>query len=165
MDVPMSHAPRRSALSLLTFIVLASSAGCAPASTDGAIQRFSCDFAEADSGASGSGAVEVRDGEVQSLTVQTHFPGLPGKWGYSCLLDASRGDQESTWTAKGAETRVDFERIGAYRDRVRIVPLPGGYRIDLRDTRPTGKCGAGAELPREMTILETGAQCRTVWDE
>lgn len=168
MDVPMSHAPKRSALSLFTFIVLASSAGCTSASTHGAIQNFSCDFPEGDTGAAGGGAVEVRDGEVQSVAVETHFPGLPGNMGYSCYLSATRGDKESSWTVQGAETTVDFggEGIWPDGDRARIVRLPGGYKIDLGNTRSSSeKCGAGAELPKEITILGTGAQCRIVWGE
>src|SRR5688572_32936932 len=100
----MSHALKRSALSLFTFIVLASSAGCTSASTDGVTQNFSCDIPGGDTGGSGSGAIEVRDGEVQSVDVQTHFPGLPGNLGYSCTFRAKRGDPESSWTVEGAET-------------------------------------------------------------
>jgi hypothetical protein len=162
MDVPMSHAPKRSALSLLTFIVLASSAGCDSALTDGPVQNFSCDIPGEGTGGSGDGAVEVRDGEVQSVDVQTYFPGLPGNWGYSCTFRANRGDHESTWTVEGGETTVDLIWPGG--DRARIEPLPGGYRIDLRDAH-LSTCGAGAQLPEEITILETGAQCRVVWDE
>ena len=162
MDVTMSHAPKRSALSLFTFIVLASSTGCASASTEGATQNLSCEIPKGDSGGSGDAAVEVRDGEVQSVDVQTYFPGLPGKPGYSCTLQATRSDGESTWTVDGAETTVEF--IWPEHDSIKIVPLPGGYKIDLSKTR-SSFCGAGAALPEEMTILGTGAQCRAVWNE
>ena len=162
MDLTMSHAPKRSALSLFTFIVLASSAGCASASTEGATQNFSCEIPKGDAGGSGEGAVEVRDGEVQSVDVQTYFPGLPGNLGYSCTLQARRGDGESSWTVDGAETTVEF--IWPDHDSIKIVPLPGGYKIDLSKTR-SSFCGAGAALPEEMTILGTGAQCRAVWNE
>jgi hypothetical protein len=162
MDFTMSHAPKRSALSLFTSIVLASSAGCTSASTHGAIQNFSCDIPGGDTGGSGVGAVEVRDGEVQSVTVETYFPGLPGNLGYSCSFSAKRGDKESSWAIEGAETTVNLIWPGG--DRARIVEVPGGYRIDLRNAK-LSTCGAGAELPEEMTIMETGAQCRAVWDE
>jgi hypothetical protein len=162
MDVTMSHALKRSALSLLTFIVLASSAGCDSALTDGPAQSFSCDIPGEGTGGAGEGAVEVRDGEVQSVSVHTWFPGLPGNLGYSCYFDAKRGDRESTWTVEGAETTVDLIWPGG--NRATIVPLRDGYRIDLRNAKRS-LCGAGAELPEEITILETGAQCRVVWDE
>ena len=165
----MSHAPKRSALGWFTFIVLASAAGCAPASTEGATQNYSCDFPQGDNRASGSGAVEVQNGEVQKVTVETYFPGLPGNLGYSCHLIATRGDGESTWGAEGAVTTVDFtgERVNwPDGDRARIVRLPGGYKIDLSNTVSSSvKCGAGAALPKEITIVETGATCRTVWRE
>jgi hypothetical protein len=158
----MSHAPKRSALSLFTLIVLASSAGCTSALTDGPIQTFSCDIPKGDTGGSGQGAVEVRDGEVQSVNVETYFPGLPGNLGYSCYFRAKRGDSESSWAVEGAETTVDLIWPGG--NRARIVRLPGGYKIDLRDAG-SSLCGAGAELPEEMTIVGTGAQCQAVWDE
>jgi hypothetical protein len=161
MDV-MSHAPKRSALSLFTFVVLAWSAGCHPALTDGPIQKFSCEIPGEGTGGSGEGAVEVRDDEVQSVDVQTSFPGLPGRWGYSCTFRANRSDHESTWTVEGGETTVDLIWPGG--DRARIVPLPGGYRIDLRNAK-LSTCGAGAELPEEITILEAGGQCRVVWND
>jgi hypothetical protein len=162
MDFTMSHAPKRSALGLFTLVVLASSAGCTSASTAGAIQNFSCDIPKGNTGGAGSGALEVRDGEVQSVAVETHFPGLPGNLGYSCYFDAKKGDKESTWTVEGAETTVDLIWPGG--DRARIVPVPGGYKIDLRNAK-LSTCGAGAELPEEITIPETGAQCRAVWNE
>jgi hypothetical protein len=125
-------------------------------------RNLSCDIPRGDTGGAGSGAVKVRDGEVQSVDVQTHFPGLPGNLGYSCTFGAKRGDKESTWTDEGAETTVDLIWPGG--DRARIVPVPGGYKIDLRNAK-LSTCGAGAELPEEITIPKTGAQCRAVWDE
>jgi hypothetical protein len=162
MDVTMSHAPKRSALSLLAFIVLASSAGCDSTLTDGPLQTLSCDIPKGYTGGAGSDTLEVRDGEVQSVAVETYFPGLPGNLGYSCYFDAKRGDMESSWTVEGAETTVGLLWPGG--DRARIAPVPGGYKIDLRNAH-LSTCGAGAQLPEEMTILETGAQCEVVWDE
>jgi len=160
---------KRSALGLSMLIGFALPAGCAPESTEGASQSYSCEIPEGDTGGSGDVAVEVRDGEVRSLSVQTYFPGLPGNPGYSCTLRAARGDGESSWTVEGAVTTVELTaEKGAWPDPdlVRIVPLPGGYRIDLSNTRSSSMtCGAGAELPEAITIVGTGGQCRTDWGE
>lgn len=133
------------------------------------LQSYSC---EGDAGALGhrgvDATVETRNGEVQSLTVQTHFPGLPGKWGYSCFLGATRGGYESSWRMDGLETTVDFlDETMTWEDGdyARLVPVAGGYRIDLRNTKPSMKCGAGAGLPREIVIVGTGKQCQASWDE
>jgi hypothetical protein len=131
------------------------------------LQSYSC---EGDAGALERGVearVETRNGEVQSLAVQTHFPGLPGKWGYSCSLAATRGDDESSWKMEGRETTVDFlNETTAWEDGdyARLVPVAGGYRIDLRNTKPSMKCGAGAGLPREIVIIGTGNQCQASWN-
>jgi hypothetical protein len=100
MDVTLSHAPKRSALSLFTVIVLASSAGCDSALTDGPLQSFLCEIPGEGTGGGGEGAIAVRDGEVQSVGVHTWFPGLPGNPGYSCYFDAKRGDNESAGQSK-----------------------------------------------------------------
>jgi hypothetical protein len=161
---------RRLALAVALLAVLAVAFAAACDSLDpgkSELQSYSC---EGDPGALGRGLetrVETRNGEVQSLAVETHFPGLPGKWGYSCSLGATRGDYESSWKTDGLETTVDFldETITwEDGDYARLVPVAGGYRIDLRNTKPSMKCGAGAGLPREIVVIGTGNQCQASWD-
>jgi len=131
------------------------------------LENYSCDFPEGDPGAPGGGAVEIWNGEVQSVKVETYFPGLPGNLGYRCLLHATKGDHESSWKTDGLETTVDFIGGTVCRDGdyARLAPISGGYRIDLKNTKSSSeKCGAGAALPREIVIIGTGRQCRTSWN-
>ncbi|MFL5384544.1 MAG: hypothetical protein ACJ8GN_18640 [Longimicrobiaceae bacterium] len=68
----------------------------------------------------------------------------------------------------GLETTVDFMGEPAWPDGdyARLVPVAGGYRIDLSNTKSSTEwCGVGAALPREIVIIGTGNQCQASWNQ
>ena len=113
--------------------------------------------------ASGDARVTLAGGAVKRLEVNVFWCGLQGRPGYSCSIDAARGDKETQWSEEGGATIIaNAAPFNATQpDRVKVTV--GKYvSIDLSQAQSVGRCGAGAELPRAIVIPEKKGACR-VW--
>lgn len=122
---------------------------------------YSCTYEVASRGTSGSAAIEVRGNEIQKVSLENFFQGLPGKLGYRCTLEASRDDKETKWTSVSTGVEIEFSDTPTYGagDSMLVTPNAEGFLIDLSNTRSSGRCGAGAELPEKITILKSTSKC------
>jgi len=122
-----------------------------------------CTFAVKARCASGDARVTLERGAVKRLEVNVFWCGLQGRPGYSCSIDAARGDKETLWSEEGGATIIaNAAPFNATQpDRVKVTV--GKYvSIDLSQAQSVGRCGAGAELPRAIVIPEKKGACR-VW--
>ncbi len=55
---------------------------------------------------SGDATVTLADGAVKRLEVNVIWCGLRGSPGYTCIIDSSRGDQDSKWSDEGGATVI-----------------------------------------------------------
>ncbi|MDE1974428.1 MAG: hypothetical protein KGI48_14710, partial [Hyphomicrobiales bacterium] len=55
----------------------------------------------------GDASVTLTDGKVTRVVVDVFWCGLPGRPGYSCLIDSSRGDSDAKWSEDGGATVID----------------------------------------------------------
>ena len=91
--------------------------------------------------------------------------GEKGQPGYTCTIDATRGDKDSQWSDEGGATLIANKSPfnASAPDRVKVTV--GKYvSIDFTQTQSLGRCGAGAELPRAIVIPARQGKCR-VWLE
>jgi hypothetical protein len=65
-----------------------------------------CDFEVKARCASGEARVTLDDGMVKRVEIDVSWCGLPGKPGYTCAIDSSRGDRDSTWSEDGGATLI-----------------------------------------------------------
>jgi hypothetical protein len=100
---------------------------------------------------------------VKRVEVGVSWCGLPGRPGYTCTIDASRGDEESKWSeADGATLIANASPSNPDRpDRVKVT-VGRHVSIDLDEAQSLGRCGAGAELPQAIVIPAQKGACR-VW--
>jgi hypothetical protein len=113
--------------------------------------------------ASGHATITLVDGVVKRIEVNAFWCGLKGRPGYTCTIDSSRGDEDSTWSGDGSGTLITNAAPfnPAQPDRVKVTV--GKYvSIDMAETQSVGRCGAGAELPRAIVIPAKKGACR-VW--
>ena len=124
------------------------------------VKEYACRY-EARSG-SGEATLEIKDGVVRSVHFTGFSPGLPGNIGYTCTVDATRGDKETKWKETGRTLRIDFVdgTNNDEEDYLTIAPTADGYLLDMSATRSGSKCGAGAELPKQIRILKAAKRCR-----
>jgi hypothetical protein len=82
---------------------------------------------------------------------------------YSCTVDSSRDDKESTWSEEaGATVIANGSPWNPDRpDRMKVT-VGRDVSIDFDEAQSLGRCGAGAELPRAIVIPAQKAACR-VW--
>ena len=123
---------------------------------------YSCDYAIKNRGTSGSLTVELKKGVVNKVSFDNFYIGLPDKMGYSCVMEASRNDNETKWKDNNNITTVEFDDASEYEggDYMTISPKKSGYIIDLKNTISSMKCGAGAELPKILTITKLNKKCK-----
>ncbi|HUZ30760.1 MAG TPA: hypothetical protein VMV19_01420 [Xanthobacteraceae bacterium] len=109
----------------------------------------------------GDASVTLTDGKVTRVVVDVYWCGLPGRPGYSCLIDASRGDSDAKWSEAGDTTRIHNAAPAnpTYPDRMKVT-LGQDISIDLAEAQSLGRCGAGAELPRTIVIPAKRAACQ-----
>jgi hypothetical protein len=125
-----------------------------------------CDFEVKARCASGDASVALADGVVKKLEINVFWCGLPGKPGYTCTLDALRGDKDSTWSDDGGATLIDIAAAGRPDQHDRVKVTVGRYvSIDLSGTQSSANCGAGAALPRALVIPAKNGKCRVWLDE
>lgn len=122
-----------------------------------------CDFAVKARCVSGDARVTVADGKVKRVEVGVFSCGLPGRPGYTCTIDSSRGDADSTWSEDGSATVIvnksPFNEHAP--DRVKVT-VGHDVSINLDEAQSLGRCGVGAELPRAIVIPARKRTCR-VW--
>ena len=110
--------------------------------------------------ASGDARVTLADGVVKRVEVNVVWCGLHG-YGYTCTIDASRGDRDSVWSDDRGGTLIANASPWnpAQPDRVR-VSVGRTVLIDFAEAQSLGRCGAGAELPRTIVIPAQKGACR-----
>ena len=123
----------------------------------------SCDFEVKARCASGQTRVTLKDGVVTRLELDVFWCGLPGRPGYTCMIDSSRGEKDDTWSDEGGATIITNATpfTDTMPDRVKVTI--GKYiSLDFAEAQSAGRCGAGAELPLAIVIPAQKGACR-VW--
>jgi hypothetical protein len=158
----MKHLLRCTGLLVLTVL-----AGVARA--EGQTTR-SCDFALKGGCRSGEARVTLADGAVMRVEVDVIWCGLGGhrkSLDYTCTIDSSRDDGESTWSEDaGATVITDSSPYADPREPDRIkVTVGREVSIDLNETQSVPRCGVGAELPQSIVIPPYKSVCRVRFKE
>lgn len=145
----------------LAVLLLLASASGAPVQAQ---EIRSCRFEVKARCLSGEARVIVADGVVTAVAVEADWCGRRGSPGYSCTIDASRKDKESTWTEDAASTVIANASPfnPAAPDRLKVT-VGKHVSIDLDETQSASRCGAGAELPRAIVIPEQKGKACRVW--
>ena len=141
-------------------VVLAALGGVAAAQAN---EIRACQFEVKARCVSGDARVTQGGSTIKRIEVNVFWCGPQGQPGYSCTIDSSRGDKDSTWSEEdGATVVANASPFNAAQpDRVKVTV--GKYvSIDLAQAQSVGRCGAGAELPRAIVIPENKDVCR-VW--
>ena len=122
-----------------------------------------CEFKAKAGCVSGDARVTLDGGAVKRIEVDVFWCGLQGRPGYSCSVDATRGDQDSRWSEEGGAKIVanGSPFNPALPDRIKVT-VGRFVSIDFAEAQSLGRCGAGAELPRAIVIPEKKGACR-VW--
>jgi hypothetical protein len=82
---------------------------------------------------------------------------------YSCTIDSSRDDNESTWSEDAGATVIANGSPSNPREPDRVkVTVGRNVSIDFDEAQSLGRCGAGAELPRAIVIPPQKAACRVL---
>jgi hypothetical protein len=120
-----------------------------------------CDFKIKARCVKGDASVTLTDGKVTRVVIDVYWCGLPGRPGYSCLIDSSRGDNDAKWSEDGGATLIDNAAPSnpTAPDRMK-VSIGQDVSIDLAAAQSLGRCGAGAELPRTIVIPAKKTACR-----
>jgi len=147
---------------LILAVLLAVTTSTGVAHADGQEIRR-CDFEVKARCASGDATVTLVDGVVKRIEVNAFWCGLKGRPGYTCTIDSSRGDKDSTWSDDGGATLITNAAPFNPTQPDRVKVTVGKYvSIDMAETQSVGRCGTGAELPRAIVIPATKGACR-VW--
>ena len=127
----------------------------------GGQQVHGCTFAVKPRCVSGEARVTLTDGRITKIEVDVFWCGRRGSPGYTCTIDASRGDADSKWSEDGGATIIDNMAPWSTSepDRVKVTAGPE-LSIDLGEAQSLGRCGAGAELPRAIVIPGRKGACR-----
>jgi hypothetical protein len=109
----------------------------------------------------GQASVTFAHGKVMKVAVNVLYSGERGRPGYSCTIDASRGDEGAKWSEDAGATLID--NASPFNpdqpDRVKVT-VGKHVSIDLGEAQSLGRCGVGAELPRAIVIPARGKACR-----
>jgi hypothetical protein len=141
-------------------IVAAAFAGALAAARGDEIRA--CDFTLKSGCIAGDAKVTLTDGKLQHIEFNIVWCGLhKDAPGYTCMIDAARGDDESKWSDNAGATFIAGPAdTPAQPDRIKVTA--GRFvSIDFSQAQSGNICGAGAELPRALVIPEkTGRPCR-----
>lgn len=150
-----------SPLVVLTAIVLLQCAASACRAETESVHK--CEFSVRSHCTSGGAQATLKGGELTRLSVDVYMCGLPGKLGYSCSIDFSRNDENSSWTESDGVVTIEnkFSQDLATPERIKVT-LGRHISIDLDETRSASHCGAGAQLPSAIVIPDVKRACR-VW--
>jgi len=147
---------------LILAVLLAVTTSTGVAHADGQEIRR-CNFEVKARCASGDATVTLVDGVVKRIEINAFWCGLKGRPGYTCTIDSSRGDKDSTWSDDGGATFITNAAPFNPTQPDRVKVTVGKYvSIDMDETQSVGRCGAGAELPRAIVIPAKKGACR-VW--
>jgi hypothetical protein len=145
---------------LTIFLVVTAAISVARA---GGQERRACEFEVKARCESGDVRVTLAGGIVNRVEVNVVQCGLPGRPGYSCTIDSSRGDGESKWSIEGGATVIaNTSPFNPDQPDQFKVTVGRHVSIGFEDTQSLGRCGAGAELPRAIVLPAQGRACR-VW--
>jgi len=125
-----------------------------------------CDFELKRGCLSGYASVTLVKGALQRIESVVIWCGRGGhrkSQDYSCMIDSSRDDKDSSWSddagatviANGSPWNPDQP------DRMKVT-IGRDVSIDFDEAQSLGRCGAGAELPRAIVIPAQSGACR-VW--
>lgn len=145
---------------LAAFLVLGNAVTVCPAESE--LVR-ACEFTVKPRCASGEARATFSAGELTKLAINVYWCGLPGKLGYSCVVEYARSDNNSSWAESGGVITIENRSPAnpSLPDRIKVT-ANRHISIDLEETQSSGTCGAGAELPRAIVIPERKDTCR-VW--
>jgi hypothetical protein len=129
---------------------------------DAAAQEIrKCDFEVKARCVSGDVTVTLADGTVKRLEVNVIWCGQRGSPGYTCIIDSSRGDQDSKWSDQDGATVIANTAPFTPDQPDRVKVTVGKFvSIDFEEAQSLGRCGAGAELPRAIVIPQQKGACR-----
>jgi hypothetical protein len=146
---------------IVCLAILLAPATTTPLADAGEQEVHACDFAVKARCVSGDARVTVIDGTVKRIEVNIYWCGLPHRPGYTCIIDSSRGDQDSQWSEDaGATVVANTAPANADEpDRVKVI-VGENVSIDLGEAQSLGRCGAGAELPQSIVIPARKGACR-----
>ena len=145
---------------LAVLLAVTASTGIAHA---GPQETRTCEFKVKTPRVSGQARVTLADGKVTKLAVNVLYSGQRGRPGYTCTIDASRSEQDSTWSEDGGATLIANASPFNPNEADRIKVTVGKFvSIDMGETQSLGRCGVGAELPRAIVIPTKTKTCR-VW--
>jgi hypothetical protein len=136
------------------------------ASAGGQEIRRRCDFKLKRGCIAGYASVTLVNGALESIEGIVIWCGRGGhrkSLDYTCTIDSSRDDKESTWSDDaGATVIANASPWNPQQpDRVKIT-VGRDVSIDFDEAQSLGRCGLGAELPRAIVIPAEGRACR-VW--
>ena len=133
----------------------------APIARAGGQEVHACAFAVKPRCVSGEARVTLADGRVTRVEVDVIWCGQRGSPGYTCTVDASRGNPDSIWSEDGGATVIANASPWNAREPDRVkVTVGAEVSIDLGEAQSLGRCGAGAELPRAIVIPARKGACR-----
>jgi hypothetical protein len=120
-----------------------------------------CSFAVKARCASGDARVTLADGTVKRIDVNVFWCGLPGRPGYTCTIDSTRGEPDSKWSDDGSATLISNTSpwSAAQPDRIKVT-VNRDVHLDFKQTQSLGRCGTGAELPVTLVIPAQKGACR-----
>jgi hypothetical protein len=114
-----------------------------------------CDFKLKSGCIAGDAKVTLADGQLQHLEFDVIWCGLhKGAPGYTCMIDAARGDGETKWSQNGGATVIATPSDDPSQPDSITVTVGRFVSIDFSHAQSGGRCGAGAELPRALVIPE-----------
>lgn len=129
-----------------------------------------CDFDLKGGCRSGQARVTLADGKVTGLDLVVIWCGRGGhrkSLDFTCTINSSRGDGESTWSEEaGATVITDSSPYTdpTKPDRIKLTVGPD-VTLDLNETQSAPRCGAGAELPKTIVIPAHKSVCRVRFSE
>jgi hypothetical protein len=121
-----------------------------------------CDFKLKNGCFGGSARVTLANGVVTKIEVDIAWCNQQrGAPGYTCTIDSSRDDGETTWSEDAGATLIaNGSPFNPDRpDRVKVT-VGRDVTIDLNEAQSAGRCGAGAELPLTIVIPAQAKTCR-----
>ena len=135
------------------------------ASADGQVTRR-CDFELKRGCIAGYASVTLVNGALQKIEAVVIWCGRGGhskSLDYSCTIDSSRDDKESTWLDDAGATVIanGSPWNPGQPDRMK-VNVGRDVSIDFDQAQSLGRCGLGAELPRAIVIPADGRACRVL---
>jgi hypothetical protein len=146
-------------VALAVFLTLATSIRFAHAEEQGSRR---CDFEVKHGCVAGHAKVTLSHGAATRVEVDVIWCNRQrGAPGYTCTIDSSRDDGQSTWSEDTGATMITDSSVSPdphELDSIKVIVGPD-VTIDLNAALSRWRCGAGAELPRTIVIPAQGKVC------